>query len=75
LLLTLVNSDPIHGVAMARPKHPKPEVEEAVQYAESKNWAIGAVSFAHKPTGTGVRWAYLECPEALVIMHARSSER
>jgi hypothetical protein len=39
---------------MARPKHPKPEVEEAVQYAESKNWTL-------KKMG---HWGRLFCPQA-----------
>lgn len=39
---------------MARPKHPKPEVEEAVQYAEDKKWTWRKLG----------HWGRLFCPQA-----------
>ena len=39
---------------MARSKHPKPEVEEAVHYAESKNWTVRKMG----------HWGRLFCPKA-----------
>jgi hypothetical protein len=39
---------------MARPKHPKPEVEEAVRYAESLNWVWRKMG----------HWGRLFCPKA-----------
>jgi hypothetical protein len=39
---------------MARPKHPKPEVEEAVRYAEDRNWTWRKMG----------HWGRLFCPKA-----------
>lgn len=39
---------------MARPRHPKPEVEDAVQYAESRNWTFRKMG----------HWGRLFCPQA-----------
>jgi hypothetical protein len=39
---------------MARPKHPKPEVEEAVRYAEDRNWNWRKMG----------HWGRLFCPKA-----------
>jgi hypothetical protein len=39
---------------MARPKHPKPEVEEAVRYAEDRHWSWRKMG----------HWGRLFCPKA-----------
>jgi len=43
---------------MARGRRPKKEVEEAIRYAESRNWRV------HVPPKTGHVWATLYCPLA-----------
>ncbi len=39
-----------------RPRHPKKEVEEALQYAESKAWHV------IKSAGHGHSWGHADCP-------------
>lgn len=42
---------------MARLRHPKKEVEEALADAEAAGWTV-------MPTATGHRWGYMRCCEA-----------
>jgi hypothetical protein len=42
---------------MSRPRHPKKEVEGAVQYAEEKSWKVD------KRGGHTHVWGILNCPE------------
>ncbi|MFG0315286.1 MAG: hypothetical protein ACF8LL_14015 [Phycisphaerales bacterium] len=39
---------------MSRPRHPKPEIEKAVQYAEQLGWTVRMAS--------GHAWGRLYCP-------------
>lgn len=41
---------------MSRPRHPKKEVEEAIQYAERRGW--------HVRMGGAHAWGFLYCPFA-----------
>jgi hypothetical protein len=41
---------------MSRPKHPKPEIEKAVQYAEQLGWRV--------EMSKGHAWGRLYCPQS-----------
>jgi hypothetical protein len=46
----------LYVVNTMRPRHPKPEVEAALQEAEAAGWTV-------KATVAGHRWGVMRCPE------------
>jgi hypothetical protein len=47
----------LYSVNVPRRRHPRREIEDALRYAETKNWAV-------VPTKSGHRWGVMRCREA-----------